>query len=523
MGLPSALQPMLDPLTYPHPVRAVQLVETPISWVLLTGSHAYKIKRPVRLDFIDLRAAVRRAELCHEELRLNRRFAPELYLGVATIRRVGEGLRIDAGSGEVIEHAVCMRQFERREELNQLLADGRIEPSELAQFGQQLAALHALLAPVSPAESWGTPGQVRTLVLENLEQCRRAALSPAGAQALAVLQEPLDALLDAAAARIAARREAGFVRECHGDLHTRNIVRHAGRLVAFDCIEFEPAFRWIDTADDVAFLIADLEVHAAPRHAWAFRQGYLDVSGDFGVCSLQPLCQTHRALVRAKVTALSARDADAGDREELRRSHDAYVRHATAMLRPQRPRIVLLSGLSGSGKTWLAERLAPEFGAVHLRSDVERKRLGGLGPMDQSRSAPGEGLYTPGASAALYHHLLHCTRNIIEGACSVIVDATFLDQDQLQPWFDLAEASGASLHRIRCHAPQALLERRIEERGARGGDASEADLAVLHWQLARSDAQSTGRDAGTIEADTSRADVVQRVCAALRADSGQQH
>lgn len=519
MGLPSALQALLEPETYPHPVQAVQLVETPISWVLLTGSHAYKIKRPVRLDFIDLRAAARRAELCHEEVRLNRRFAPKLYLGVATIRRVGERLRVGAGSGEVVEHAVCMRQFEHREELNQLLADGRIEPLELAQFGQRLAGLHAGFVPVHPTDSWGTPERVRAVVLENLKQCRRAAASLGSERALDALQAPLGALLDATAARIAARREAGYVRECHGDLHTRNIVRHAGRLVAFDCIEFEPAFRWIDTADDVAFLIADLAVHAVPHHAWAFRQGYLDASGDFGVCSVQPLYQAHRALVRAKVTALSARAVDADGSEGLRRSHAAYVRHATAVLQPRRPLIVLLSGLSGSGKTWLAERLAPDFGAVHLRSDVERKRLSGLGPIDQSRSALGEGLYTPDATAALYRHLLGCTGDIIHGGCSVIVDATFLNRHQFQPWFDLAQASGASVRRIRCHAPQALLERRIKERGARGADASEANLAVLHWQLASSDALSAEEDAGTIEADTSRADVVQCVCAALRADA----
>jgi aminoglycoside phosphotransferase family enzyme/predicted kinase len=515
VSLPAELQELLKPEAYPHAVEAVQLVETPISWVLLTGACAYKIKRPVRLEYVDQRSAQRRAELCAEELRLNRRFAPELYLGVRSIARA-DGRLVVGGGGEVVEHAVCMHQFDRSQELDRLLASGGVAPGELADFGTRLAATHALLARAAPSDPCGTPQRVHALVLANLEQCLHAARVMGTCSGIEALRAPLTAALDAAAPLIAQRRAAGMVRECHGDLHARNIVRREGRLLAFDCVEFEPAFRWIDVADDVAFLVADLEVLEAPLHAWAFLQGYLAASGDYQSCRVLRLYQAHRALVRAKVAALSA--ADAADASgAMRRMHAAYLRHAAAVLGPLRPAVLLMSGLSGSGKTWLAERLAPVLRALHLRSDVERKRCAGLAPAAGSGSGLARGLYTAEATAELYRHLLRCTGDIVAGGRSVIVDATFLRPEDRLPWRELADAAGLPFRVIHCHAPAALLEERIERRRAAARDASEADLEVLRWQRQRSAPFAPGESATIIEADTARADVVQQVLQQLGA------
>ncbi len=515
VSLPAELQDLLTPAAYPHPVAAVQVVETPISWVLLTGPRAYKIKRPVRLEYVDQRSQRRRAELCEEELRLNRRFAPALYLGISTIARVRGRLVVD-GAGEVVEHAVCMRQFDRSQELDRLLASGSVAPAELADFGRRLAATHATLARTVPSEQWGTPARVRTLVLTNLEQCLHAAHTRGTAPAIEALRLPLTAALDAAAAVIGQRRAAGMVRECHGDLHARNIVREEGRLLAFDCVEFEPEFRWIDVADDVAFLVADLEVLGARLHAWSFLQGYLGASGDFHACRVLRLYQAHRALVRAKVAALSAAD-QAGAAAAQQRAHAAYLGHATAVLGPRRPGIVLMSGLSGSGKTWLAERLAPALGAVHLRSDVERKRRAGLAPQVISRSGIARGLYSAAATAQLYRHLLDCSGDVVAGGRSVIVDATFLRPEERAPWRELAEAAGLPLRVIHCQAPPAVLTQRIESRRAAATDASEADLEVLQWQRQRSAPFAPEESVSLIEADTARADVVPQLLLQLRA------
>ena len=312
------------------------------------------------------------------------------------------------------------------------------------------------------------------------------------------------------------RRAAGRVRECHGDLHTRNIVRQGGRLLAFDCVEFEPAFRWIDVADDVAFLVADLEVLGASRHAWSFLQSYLSARGDYQACRVLPLYQAHRALVRAKVAALSAAE-DAGARLALRKAHADYLAHAAAVLAVRRPSILLMSGLSGSGKTWLAAQLAPALGALHLRSDVERKRRAGLGPLATSMVGLGQGLYSAAATDVLYRQLLDCTGNVIAGGRSVIVDATFLRPEDRAPWHALAAAAGLPYRIIHCRAPPPLLRQRIEERRAQAIDASEATLQVLDWQQQRSVPFAEEERGAAIEADTTREDIVAQVLEQLRA------
>jgi aminoglycoside phosphotransferase family enzyme/predicted kinase len=519
MSLPGELQDLLVPAAYPHRVECVQLIETPISWVLLTGPYAYKLKRPVALEYVDQRSAQRRAALCVEELRLNRRFAPQLYLGVRAIRRAAGRLRVEgetAGEGEVIEHAVCMRQFDRREELDRLVAAGAVGGEELAAFGRQLAAVHAGLAPVAAGEPWGSAERVRTLVLANLEQCVRAARALGTAAEVAALRAPLERQLAAVADLLAARRAAGRIRECHGDLHTRNIVRDGGRLLAFDCVEFEPAFRWIDVADDVAFLVADLEAQGAPRLAHAFLQAWFESGGDWQACRLLPLYQAHRALVRAKVAALAS-GVDAAATSALRGAQARYLAHASGALRPQRPAVLLMSGLSGSGKTWIATRLASELGALHLRSDIERKRAAGLAPLASSDSGVGRALYAPEATVELYRLLLAHTGDIVAGGRSVLVDASFLRVADRRAWRELAAVAGLPFRIIHCSAPLELLRQRIMRRHAAARDASEADLDVLEWQLHQLAPFAAEERATLIEADTSRAAALDTVLRALRA------
>jgi predicted kinase len=238
-------------------------------------------------------------------------------------------------------------------------------------------------------------------------------------------------------------------------------------------MEFEPAFRWIDVAEEVALLVADLRARGHARHAYAFLSGYLAQSGDFGLCRVLDLYKGHRALTRAKVAAL----------EGARSDHDAQLGEACRSLTPKSPLLVLVTGLSGSGKTWLARRLAPDLGAIHLRSDVERKRLAGLAEHADSRSATGAGLYSAENSERIYAHLAQCAEGVLAGGYPAIVDATFLRRSQRALFVALARRMSVRLQVVHCDAPASLLRNRIEERYAAGGDASEADLAVLDWQL----------------------------------------
>jgi uncharacterized protein len=484
MSLPDTLEALLSPRAYPHSVQAVQLVETHISWILLTGEVAYKIKRPVALAFVDLRSPEHREFLCNEEVRLNRRFAPDLYLGVCRITADEQGATVD-GLGRVIEHAVRMRQFERRDELDTLLESNRIGTDDLGEFGRELARIHSTLPSAASDSQWGRAEAVHAALLRNLDETTQAARGFADTAQLYAMRRSLEQTLEAASHWMAGRHARGNVRECHGDLHCSNVVRVQSRLLAFDCLEFEPAFRWIDVADEIAFLLADLESYDRPTHAQAFLNGYLEQSGDYDACRFLHLYKAHRSFVRAKVTVLSVagsgdRDSKALDRAQKR--YNAHIRCAHDSLSPKRPLLVLMSGLSGSGKTWLATRLALPLGAVHIRSDVERKRLAGLTASERSGSGVAEGLYSSDMSARLHRYLLEAAESTLAGGCTTIVDATFNQRADRGQFAALANQLGVRICLIHCDAPVDVLRSRIAERARRGGDASEADLAVLEWQ-----------------------------------------
>ncbi|MDE2263442.1 MAG: AAA family ATPase [Gammaproteobacteria bacterium] len=519
-SLPDILAGLLRPEAYPHPVAGVDLITTHISWVLLAGEYAYKVKRPVNYAFIDLTSLERRRFLCDEELRLNRRFAPELYLDVCRIVVRNGAARMDLpraadaqdvidNEGSPIEYAVRMRRFSRTEELDQLLDGHRIEPHALEAFGRELAQTHARLPAAPAASAWGRPEQVQAQLLRNLLECADAAAVFDSSRAVLALRQPLEESLAGSSAWMAARRSNGRIRECHGDLHSRNVVRVRGRLVAFDCLEYAPAFRWIDTADEIAFLTSDLKARGWPLHAHAFRGGYLAESGDFHACRALALYEAHRALVRAKVAALSAAGAEAvGTQDALRREHVRLVTFAAGALTAGKPRLLLMSGLSGSGKTWLARQLAERLSAVHIRSDLERKRRAGMRELARSHSRPGQGLYSADATSAVYEELAREAQDVLCGGIPAIVDATFLERAQRALFAELAAKCHAPLQLIHCEAPEPVLRARITERRSAGRDPSEADLDVLAWQSEHAEPPTESEGIDVIRVDTVRPDAL---------------
>ena len=471
-GLPPDLQGLLAPRAYPHAVQSVVLIETHISWVLLTGEWAYKIKRPVHYPFVDLRSVQHRNFLCQEELRLNKRFAPDVYVSVCPITQLDGEVRV-AGSGRVIEHAVKMRQFPREEMLDRLLDSARVLSEELEEFGHDLARIHAGLPVCAADQDWWRPQTIRGQILENMDQCAAAAVVFNDADAVRALRPALEAALDRAEGVMSERGRTGRIRECHGDLHCANIVRRGSRLLAFDCLEFDPAFRWMDVAQEVATLLADLHARARPALAAAFLGGYLAQAGDYQACRLLNLYQVHRALVRAKVMALNATNVvqDPGEQAALRRQYQHYAQCAKRCLSLGRPSLILMHGLSGSGKSWLAQRLAPSLSAATLCSDLERRRRAGS-----------EDRYSAGARAQVYQHLANCAMDTLAGGFTTIIDATFGSRAQRAQFQALASKLAVPICLVHCQAPTQVLRARIDERIKRHNDCSEADLKVLEWQ-----------------------------------------
>jgi aminoglycoside phosphotransferase family enzyme/predicted kinase len=512
---PHVLAGLLTPHGYPHPVSDVELIETPLSWVLLTGHHAYKIKRPVAHAGVDLQAPERRAQQCEAELALNRPFAPDLYLAVCPISEV-DGKAVVDGAGPPIEYAVRMRQFERAQELDALLRAGDIEPAELEAFGTALAEVHARLPHVQPPDGRGKPSTVCARVRSNLDQAAQALAALDKPLAIQALRAGVTAQLDRSMPMLAARWAAGRVRECHGDLHARNIVRFEDRLVPFDRLEFDPASRWIDVADELATLLADLDWRGQPRRAHAFLGGYLLASGDYQALRVLPLYRAHRALLRAKQVALHAHGAsDPRVRASACVEMDALVDRAGRALRRRTPGLVVLCGLPGSGKTWLSQALGVRLGAVLLRSAVERRRLAGLCPSVRSKPAAGAALYTDVAGAAVYEHLAHCAQDVLGGGFTAIIDASFALRTDRARMAAMAARLGVPVWLIHCWAPNEVWQQRLAQRHDAGPEALQADAALFARQQQRFEPIEAEAGMDVIEANTADPACVARVMAAL--------
>jgi aminoglycoside phosphotransferase family enzyme/predicted kinase len=476
-----------------HPVS---LVETHISWVLITHAFAYKLKKPVHLSFVDFRTLAARKHFCEEEIRLNRRLAPSLYLGVVPVFGRPEAPRLEGGT-EAIEYAVWMRRFPEEELACNLVRSGRLEPVQIDRFAQRLAAFHAQAEIAAPSSGFGSARQVpvpMNLTLSGLAaECGTDPALPGQLQAW--VADRCEALRDT----WQARQHAGAVRECHGDLHLANVVRVDCELTAFDGVEFDPALRWIDVMSDVAFFTMDLDAHGRAELAWRFLDGWLQHSGDFGGLAVLRFYEVYRAAVRALVQRLRVRATG----EPCAPGDPDYLRWAAqrAAAAGHAPRLMITHGLSGSGKSTVAARLLEIAGAIRIRSDVERKRLFGLAPLQRSAERALD-IYTPEATRRTFEHLAGCARTALEAGYPVIVDAAFLRREERRAFRLLAAALDVPFSILWCHAAEGQLRQRVAARDAARGDASEADPAVLQRQIATQEPLDDDERSIALDVDT---------------------
>ena len=437
-----------------------QLLETHISWVLLAGDDAYKIKKPVKLSFVDYSTLAARRRFCDEELRLNRRLAPSLYLDVLPVVGTPAHPRL-GGSGRALDFAVHMRRFPDGCLFSQMLERGALMPAHIDALAAHLAEFHAAVSREVPDPAFGSARQRLETALAALGGVRAQASWHTWHVLRRWLEEEARRLLPLWIERRAERR----VRECHGDLHLANLIALDGDVMAFDGIEFDPALRWIDVVDDIAFTVMDLDAFGARGLAFRFLNAWLDALGDHGAVPALRFSVVYRALVRAQVAGLR------GDARSARR----YLATARRWIRPGRPQLAITHGLPGSGKTFESQRFLEREGAIRLRSDVERKRLFGLAALEDSRER-GVDLYTPEAGERTYAHLLRTARTMLEAGHPVVLDAAFLRRGERDRARELARELRVPFAILECEAPIEVLRQRLRERR---GDASEADESVL--------------------------------------------
>lgn len=515
---PPLIRALLDPARYDHPVTGPELIETHISWVLLTGCYAYKVKKPVDLGFLDFSTLEQRHHYCEEELRINRRTAPDLYLEVVPITGP-ETAPVLGGTGPAMEYAVRMVQFPQERLLDRMLARGAFGGAGTDALARVVAAFHAEVAVAGPETDFGDPDVVCRPVRENFRGIRERLGDGAHPERLAALEAWSGARWQDLRETFAARKRDGFVRECHGDLHLGNIAELDGRMTPFDGIEFDPYLRWIDCMSEVAFLTMDLEDRGRDDLAARFRDAYLAWTGDYAGLALLPYYLGYRAMVRAKVAAIRLGQEEAGSAEAAatREEYEGYLALAERYTRPLRPALLLTRGPSGSGKTTLTQPLLERLHAVRVRSDVERKRLFGLSPEAGSGSAVGAGIYNAEANERTYRRLEEAAEAAVTAGYPAIVDATFLDPARRTPFAAMAERLGVPYAVLDFRADPAVLRQRVTRRQAGGRDASEADTAVLERQLAEYAPLAGTRGEPVIPVATERPGAAAELIAAVEA------
>ena len=484
---------MMDAAVYVHPVRDIRLIETHISWVILTGDYVYKIKKPVDLGFLDFSSLDKRRFYCEEELRLNRRLAPDYYLDVVPITGTARHPVLE-GTGDAIEYAVRMKQFPMDDQLDVLLERGRLEPAHLDAVARLMAGFHEQVAVAANDTDYGEPGPVCHAVMENLLQIRQYLQQDAPAARLDLLAEWVETACARLRPVLAQRKADGFVRECHGDMHLRNLAWVDGRPLVFDCIEFNPQLRWIDVISEIAFLVMDLQDRDRPQLAWRFLNVWLEAFGDYAGTAVLRFYLLYRALVRAKVEAIRVSQAGIGvdEKAAVMQEFHGYLQLAGDYTAPPAPVLIITRGVSASGKSTLTQPLLEELGAIRIRSDVERKRLFGIPGNRPAHDSVGGGIYTTAASVQTYDRLVELAGQVLAAGYTVIVDAACLQPQQVARFRTLAESARTGFVILEFTAPADVLRQRIEQREQ---GVSDADRAVLEHQLSTWQALS-GDDAG---------------------------
>lgn len=471
---------LMDPAAFDHPVSSIERIDTHISWVILTDTYAYKIKKPLVLDFLDFGSLERRRHFCEEELRLNRPWASDIYLDVVAITDDSGQARF-GGDGTPVEYAVRMRRFDTDMRLDRQLALGQLTIEDMRDLGEAVATRH-IEAPLVNAES---RQHVLQMTIQQMHDNFSALDGQVNIETLSSLNEWTGCELETAAGVAAERFDAGFFRDCHGDLHLANLVRMPDGIRTFDCIEFNEDLRRTDVVCDIAFLVMDLVTKGRRNLAAHFLNRYLEQTGDYDGVVLLDVYFVYRCLVRAKVAVLCGQQCEL-ENERLRNIADAdrYCRIALRQTWKPAPMLIIMRGLSGSGKTWVSSQLMAALPAIRLRSDIERKRLFGLAETARTQSNIDAGIYDAASSRDVYQHLVRKAKTGLDARHNVILDATFLQAEERDEAFEMADSCGYTALIVDVRAPLALMRERVQRRQGSANDASEAGLDVLDHQRA---------------------------------------
>jgi len=479
----SALQ---NPQFYNHTVSKIELIETHISWVILTGPYAYKIKKSVDLGFLNFSTLAFRKHYCELELSLNKRLAPDYYLEVIPITGSYDNPMLN-GSGEAIEYALKMAQFPQDAELDRELASGKLKENSMDLLAEKIADFHQKINVANKSQTFGDLDHVHQPVLNCYSDILKRISENEIIKRIKALRSWSCDEFEKLKTVFLSRKENGFIRECHGDLHLRNIAIVDDEVIAFDCIEFNEDLRWNDVISECAFLIMDLDAHQKSDLASRFLNRYLELTGDYLGLKVLRYYLVYRAIVRAMVSCIrfSQEDIDESESASEYAEFVKYIDLAQRYIDSQQSKLFITHGLSGSGKTTVSQILLQIYPAIRVRSDIERKRLWGMKEQQRDKQDFQQGIYSSTSSEQTYQILLTLAEQLLLAGFSVIVDATFLKSQQRNIFRKLAESVNVDYKILHCYAPLNVMQNRIIQRSKDDRDASDADLTVLEYQIER--------------------------------------
>jgi len=478
-SIPASIQQMMQPGFYPHPVQEpIQLIQTHISYVLLTGEYAYKVKKPMNFGFLNYSTLEARKHFCQEELRLNQRGADELYLEVLPITKNGEEYLL-GGTGEPVEYVLKMRQFPQDMLLINMFSQGKVDEKLMVELGRVVAQYHAKAAINDYIRGFGEVAQVRQAFDENYEQSEKYIGKAQTQNQFDETKAYTDKFFAEKESLFKNRMIGNFIRECHGDLYMQNICLWHNKILLFDCIEFNEPFRFVDVMYDVAFAVMDFEARGRKDLGNIFLNTYLEQTGDWDGLQVYPLYLSRQAYVRAKVNSFLLDDPGVPTtvKEESAKTAANYYRQAWEYTKPRQGKLILMSGLSGAGKSTVAKQLARQLGAIHVRSDAVRKHLAGI-PLEQKG---GDEFYTAEWHQKTYQRLLDLGLLLAAEGFTVILDAKYDRASFRGEAIAQAKSRQIPLQILHCTAPVEVLRQRLQQRT---GDIADATADLLESQQA---------------------------------------
>ncbi|MGD9892953.1 MAG: AAA family ATPase [Dehalococcoidia bacterium] len=517
---PAYVQALLRPAAFDHPATNIRLIETHISWVVLAGGYAYKVKKPLDLGFLDFSTVERRRAACEDEVRLNQRLSPEIYLGVVDITEQIDGFRI-GGSGPSVEPVVQMRRLPDEGMLPSMLQRGLVDSHLVRQIAEELASFHARAGRGPDVSRFGRLDTIRANWDENFEQMRPFVPSIIQPDVNDAIRTFVGEFIAHQAPLFDERVRRGRVCDGHGDLHAANICVVEGRPRFFDCLEFNPRFRCADVAAEVAFFAMDLDHFGRADLSDDFVSAYVATSDDRGLLNLLTFYKCYRAYVRGKVRCLrlvGAPGRTAVDADRIAADAAVYMDLAWSYAGGTgTAQIVVTFGPPAGGKSTLARALASRLGLVHLSSDMTRKQLAGLRPTDRGDATINAGIYSPEMTAATYAELRRQAGRWLGRGRSVVLDATYGQASERDAIRTLAERSGSRLVLLSCQADEATIRRRL---AARADDSSTVSDARLEQWPALRDAFQPPRDDENAHVIDTGGSLDQTTAQALRALRG---